>query len=233
MPLYFSGILKRKNKLEEEIARLTEEYEVAREKVEVEAVAIAGELEQAKIIIEESKSAIHDAEIEAEIVMFEAEKRALVLKQIAVSESEKGRMEKLIEEKDKQIEEMSKAKEEAEKKVEELQKQIERAQSSIEDLRLRMETIVATGVSGGNGSSGPMEYEIELITHTSIGEVDAVMIAKTLMRRSSDGWKLHSLINDEGGKALAAVGSADNFSLNAGGTSKEDRVVMIFERALK
>jgi hypothetical protein len=171
--------------------------------------------------------------VEAEIIYFEAEKRALVLKEAAISESEKGRMEKIIEEKDKVIEEMTAAKKEAEKKVSELQKQVDKAQASIDELRIKTEALLVSGIPSGGGSFGPMEYAVEHIIHTNTGEVDVATLSKTLIKRSSDGWKLHSLINDEGGRILASLGNSENFSLATGVTFKEDRIIMIFERPAK
>jgi len=51
---------------------------------------------------------------------------------------------------------------------------------------------------------------------------------------SADGWKLSSVINDEGGKLQASLGSNEsNGSLSMGAfNSKEDRVILIFERGI-
>jgi DNA repair exonuclease SbcCD ATPase subunit len=214
--------------LEKEVDDLNAEFAKMRMAAEEETAQISAELEQAKAIIEESKTAMKDAEVEAEIFIFEAEKRAIALKEAALSDSERGRMQRIIEEKEQLIEEMSKAKEEAEKRIEELQQQIQTAQTAIDELRIRTEALAVSG--GGSVTASPMDYEIEVIAHNEKGEVDAVLIAKTLSKRSSEGWHLHTVINDEGGRVLATLGGSENISLSGGPSIKEDRTILVFER---
>ena len=67
-----------------------------------------------------------------------------------------------------------------------------------------------------------------------IGEVNDAGIAKVLAEKSKDGWNLFSIINDDGGKLQGALGGEATASLSMGSfTSKEDRVILIFERPKK
>ena len=51
---------------------------------------------------------------------------------------------------------------------------------------------------------------------------------------TKDGWTLVSVINDDGGKLQSSLGGEAAASLSMGSfTSKEDRVILIFERPKK
>jgi hypothetical protein len=76
-----------------------------------------------------------------------------------------------------------------------------------------------------------MEYAVENIQHKLSGEVDVAGIEEALSRRSADGWRLHSVINDEGGKLQASLTGSEKTSLSGGPLIKEDRVVLIFVRS--
>ena len=112
-----------------------------------------------------------------------------------------------------------------------------RLKKSVADLEKKMKDMPAGGGGTAVLKEGPKEYAVETVPHTAIGEVDNAGIAKVLEARAKDGWKLVSVINDEGGKLQASLGGTDTSSLNSlssgGFTSKEDRVVMIFERPKK
>ena len=80
-------------------------------------------------------------------------------------------------------------------------------------------------------SEGMKEYSVVVVPHLSNGEVNSERIAEILATKAASGWRLHSMINDEGGKLQASIGGGDSVSLNASSVSiKEDRVIMIFER---
>ncbi len=128
-----------------------------------------------------------------------------------------------MKEKDQQIQEMSEAKKDADKKISLLEEQIEDLRKAIEDIRLM-------GPSSSGSAYEAMDYEVETIQHNVRGEVDAAAMAKILSSRAKDGWKLHSLINDEGGRMLASMGTNASFSLASGAKMKEDRVIMVFEK---
>ena len=117
-------------------------------------------------------------------------------------------------------------KEQLEKKLEELDKSIAGLEKKV-----REGAVATTAVA----DSGPKEYSVEVVPHNSIGEVDSEGIAKILAKKSADGWKLNSVINDEGGKLQASLGTTESSgSLSMGAfNSKEDRVILIFEKPAK
>ena len=73
--------------------------------------------------------------------------------------------------------------------------------------------------------------------HFRSGAVEPAEVeySKALTKKSADGWKLNSIINDEGGKLQASLGTSEAAgSLSMGAyTSKEDRVILIFSRPKK
>lgn len=186
---------------------------------------IQGEYEEAVRIIADSKNATIQAEAIGQEIILAAEKQAVFLKEASLSESEKGKMLKLIEEKEQQIKDM-------EQQRDELIGKIEKMQQAISDLEQKMQNAPV----GGKAilSDGPKEYKVEIVTHNASSEVDYEEIQEVLTRMAKDGWKLVSAINDEGGKLQSALTGSESASLSAGAfTSKEDRVVLIFERAVE
>ena len=115
---------------------------------------------------------------------------------------------------------------------EQLEKKLEELDKSIAGLEKKVREGAATAAVS---DSGPKEYCVEVVPHNSIGEVDSKGISKVLQEKSAEGWKLSSVINDEGGKLQASLGTNDSSgSLSMGAfNTKEDRVVLIFERAAK
>ena len=217
----------------EEAEKLIAEYESQGEEWAKQLEGIKAEYENAQAVIADSKNATVQAEAEAQQIILNAEKQSVFLKEVALSESEKGSMlkeieekNKLIEEKENEIKEITMQKEQLEKKLEELDKSIAGLEKKI-----REGAAATTAVA----DSGPKEYSVEVVPHNSIGEVDSDGIAKALAKKSADGWKLTSLINDEGGVLQASLGSTESTSsLTMGAyTSKEDRVILIFERPAK
>lgn len=175
-------------------------------------------------IIADSKTATVTAQAIAQEIILDAEKKSVFLKEVALSESDKGRMLKQIEEKEQQIKDM-------EKQKDELVAKITQMEEAIADLNKKIKE-AATAVSIAD--SGNKEYVVEVVKHNSNGEVDSEGINHVLQSRSNDGWKLSFILNDEGGKLQAALGSSESNSLSVGAySSKEDRVVLIFERAKK
>lgn len=88
---------------------------------------------------------------------------------------------------------------------------------------------------GGSGSSdGPKEYSVEVVGHNRMSEVDVKALSEILKKKAAEGWKLVSTIDDDGGKIISSLGGTETASLS-GGTfnTKEDRVVLIFERPLQ
>lgn len=182
---------------------------------------IKGEYEEAQKVIADAKIMQDQAEAIGQEIIFNAEKQAVALKTLALNESEKGSLNKLLEEKEQQIEAM-------EKERDELIKEIEDMKASIEDLKIKLGS-ASTGVA--TLQDGPKEYSVEVVPHNGSSEVDDAGVAKVLAKKSAEGWKLVSVINDEGGKLQSSLGGAETSSLSTGVYStKEDRVVLIFER---
>lgn len=176
---------------------------------------LQGDYNEAQKIIEESKTAPIQAEALAQEIILMAEKQSVSLKEAALSESEKGSIQKILEEKEQKIKEMEMEREEFVAKIEQMQ-------NSIASLEAQM----------NSGSSNfEKEYAVEVVPHTATAEVDYKGVQKVLSSKASQGWKLVNMINDEGGKLQSALGGAETGSLS-GGTynSKEDRVILIFER---
>ena len=85
----------------------------------------------------------------------------------------------------------------------------------------------------GSGE-GPKEYRVEVVGHNRKSEVDVKALNELLKKKSSEGWKLVSAIDDDGGKIISSLGGAESASLSGGSfNTKEDRLVLIFERPLQ
>ena len=232
-----NAVKAKKDELDSAIAKETEErtkatadyekkiadYEASATEWTNQINAITDEYNKAQAIIEDSKNVEVAARAAAEEIVLEAEKRSVFLKEAALKESDKGQYIKTIEEKEKKIKEMEKERDDLNAKIKDLE-------SSIKNLEKK----VASGELGGGAASGPKEYCIETVNHNDIGEVNDEGIAKVLAEKSKDGWNLFSVINDDGGKLQGALGGEATASLSMGSfTSKEDRVIMIFERPKK
>lgn len=184
--------------------------------------AIKGDYDQATRIIEDSKTIEVHARAAAEEIILDAEKRAVFLKEVALKESDKGQFLKEIEEKEQQIKAM-------EKERDDLNEKIKSLEASIADIQKK----AASGAFGGS-DYGPKEYCVDVVKHTSASEVDADGITSVLQKRSADGWKLTSVINDDGAKIQNSLGDSSTASLAVGAySSKVDQVVLIFERPRK
>ena len=224
-------IAKKQSEFEAESAAKKSEFEAQIAEYEAQATewskqieSIKNEYEEAQRIIADSKNAEIQAEAIGQEIILNAEKQAVFLKEVSLSESEKGKMQKLIEEKEQQIKDM-----EAERDA--LLKEIESMKKSIADVEKKLKEVP----SGGGTVAvheGPKEYTVAVVPHNANGEVDNNGINKELESKSKDGWKLVSVINDEGGKLQASLGGAETSTLSSGVyTSKEDRVILIFERS--
>ena len=115
--------------------------------------------------------------------------------------------------------------------ADDLNEKIKSLEASIADLQKK----VATGAIGG-ADFGPKEYCVDVVNHNGQSEVDADGINSILQKRAADGWKLTSVINDDGGKIQSSLSGNDSSagSLAVGAyISKVDRVVLIFERPRK
>ena len=140
-----------------------------------------------------------------------------------MKESDKGQYIKTIEEKENKIKEMEKERDALNAKVEQLEASMK-----------ALETKIASGAIGGGAASGPKEYKVESVNHNDLGEVDDKGLATLLDKMTKDGWTLVSVINDDGGKLQSSLGGEATASLSMGTyTSKEDRVILIFERPKK
>ena len=128
------------------------------------------------------------------------------------------------------------------KQIEDLENQIkakemapaalEKPLDALDDSIAALEKKVREGGSGSN--DGPKEYSVETISHNRMSEVDVKALAEILKKKAAEGWKLVSAIDDDGGKIISSLGGTETASLS-GGTfnTKEDRVVLIFERPLQ
>ena len=186
--------------------------------------SIKDEYDQAQRIIADSKNAEVQAKAVAEEIILDAEKRSVFLKEAALTESAKGEYLKQIKDKDQKIEEMEMEKAELDKKI-----------KALEDSIATLEKKAQSGAFGG-AAAGPKEYSVEVVNHNGSSEVDTDGINEVLKKKSADGWTLVSIINDDGGKIQSSLQGNDTSggSLSVGAyVSKEDRVVMIFERPKK
>ncbi len=187
--------------------------------------SIKGEYDEAQRVIADSKTATVQAQAVAEEIILEAEKHAVFLKEVALGESEKGKLLNQIKEKEQIIADMEKERDELAAKI-----------AKLEDSIAIIEKKAAAGGFGGGADNGPKEYCVEIVNHNGVSEVDYKGIDAVLQKRSAEGWKLTSIINDDGGKLQSSLGSNDNSSgsLAIGAfSSKEDRVILIFERSKK
>lgn len=185
------------------------------------------EYEQAQAIIADSKTITVQAQAEAEEIILNAEKHAVFLKEVSLGESEKGKLLNEIAEKEKIIKDM-------EQQRDELSNKLAALEASLEALQKK----AAAGGFGGGSDNGPKEYCVEVVNHTDASEVDATGINAVLQAKSKDGWKLVQLINDDGGKLQSSLGDngggSGSLAIGAFASStKEDRVVLIFERSRK
>ena len=207
----------KKNNAEE----LTNQYQAEQKKLEGEIAGLKSDLDEANRIIADSKKATVLAEAAAQEIVLNAEKQAVFLKEAALSESEKGSMMKQIEELENQIKEKEMEKAELEKKL-----------AALDESVATLEKRVREGISGAG--DGPKEYTVEVVGHNRMSEVDVKALSEILKKKASEGWKLVSAIDDDGGKLISSLGGAESASLS-GGTfnTKEDRVILIFERPVQ
>lgn len=218
----------------EECEKKIREYELKGKELAEQIEGIQADYEKAQAVIADSKNATVQAEAEAQQIILNAEKQSVFLKEVALSESEKGAMLKQVEEKDKLIEEKENEIKELTMQKEQLEKKLQELDKSIANLEKKVREGAASATATVS-DAGPKEYSVEVVPHNSIGEVDSEGISKTLQKKSADGWKLNSIINDEGGKLQASLGTNESSgSLSMGAfNSKEDRVILIFERTKK
>lgn len=223
-----TAIIEEAKRAEVEKAQLEAQMEALNNEIlenSQQLTAIADEYDQAQRIIKDAESATVQAQAIAEEIILDAEKRAVFLKEVSLSESDKGKMLKQIEAKEDKIKELQMEKDELDKKIAQLENAIK---------KLEQEVTEAKSVPVAISEQGPKEYTVEVVTHKISGEVDSDQMARVLTRMSAEGWKLNTVINDEGGKLQSSLGGDENSSLSMGAFSaKEDRVIMIFERAKK
>ena len=237
--VYRDELQSTQKQVQEEIDNIMEQRREAWATAEQEAVALTKELQEARDMAKEAlaariaaeelaKEAQQVAAEDSERIILEAEKRAVVLKEIGISQSEKGRIVQQYEEESRvRQSEIAELQQSLSAREQELQQSEQKVRDIMEEIeKLRNDQIRAGFVP----VSVPMEYEVEIITHKPTGEVDSEAIEEVLSRRGPLGWKLHSIMNDEGGRLQASMGAAEKYSLASGASYKEDRVIMIFER---
>lgn len=212
----------------EEVQKILDERQAIQDQAEKEAAELIKEIEEARAGAEESKEARNKALEEAEAIILEAQKRAVAIKELAVSQSEKGRITKELEASRQEAIDLAAALQQKLADCEaELAGKDRKVSEIMEELNILNEQKLQAGLVP---VSVPMEYEVEIIRHLPTGEVDSESIADKLAKRGPEGWKLHSLVNDEGGRLQASVGAGEKYSLASGASFKEDRVILIFER---
>lgn len=128
-------------------------------------------------------------------------------------------MMKQIEEKENKIKEIEMEKAELEKKL-----------AAMDESIAALEKKIKEGV--GAADNGPKEYSVEVVEHNNLSEVDIDKLQNLLDKKAKDGWKLVSAVNDDGGKIISSLGdSTASASLSQSSfDSKEDRLVLVFER---
>ena len=218
-----SGIEELESKKTEAENQLTEYYK-QQETLTEDIEGLKGKLDEANRIIEDSKNATVLAEAAAQEIVLNAEKQAVFLKEAALSESQKGAMLKQIEEKENKIKEIEMEKAELEKKL-----------AAMDESIAALEKKMKEGIMVSGAADGPKEYCVEVVAHNNISEVDVDKLQGLLDKKAKDGWKLVSAVNDDGGKIISSLeGSESSASLsslaNNSFDSKEDRLVLIFER---
>jgi len=237
--VYTDELEKTKNQVQQEIDQIMEQRRTAWAEAEQEAAALTKELQEAAEMAKEAQEARDAARVEAEEarlsaaeeaqrIVLDAEKRAIVLKENGISQSEKGRIAREYEEasqtRQKEIAALQQV-------LSEREEDLKRSEQKVSDMMLEIEKLRENQLRNGfRPVSVPMDYEVEVIVHMSTGEVNSEAIAEALARRGHAGWKLHSLVNDEGGRLQASMGVAEKYSLASGASNKEDRVILIFER---
>ena len=204
------------------------QYQEESANIQDQIKGLQAELKEANSIIADSKNATVLAEAAAQEIVLNAEKRAVFLKQAALSESEKGQMLDKIEAKDKAIEELNNKIKETEMEKAELEKKLASLDEAVAELEKKVR-------SGGGAANGPMEYSVETIEHNKSAEVNVEALSKLLKKKSADGWKLIHIIDDDGGKLISSMGGGSettSLSSLSGSpfTQKEDRLVLIFGR---
>ncbi|MCR4688201.1 MAG: hypothetical protein K5745_01470 [Saccharofermentans sp.] len=207
-------------------AQLTEYYK-QQETLQTDIDGLKGKLDEANRIIEDSKNATVLAEAAAQEIVLNAEKQSVFLKEAALRESDKGKMLAEIEEKDNKIKEIEMEKAELEKKL-----------AALESSVAALEKKVKEGGGAVSVKSGPKDYSVEVIDHNSASEVDTKKLEKILDAKAKDGWTLVQIIDDDGGKLISSLGgSSESTSLSLGSagfsSTKQDRLILIFERPLK
>lgn len=225
--------------VQEEIESILEQRRAAWATAEQEAAALTNELQEARdmakdalaarIAAEElAKEAQRVAAEDSERIILEAEKRAVALKKIGISQSEKGRIVQQYEEESRvrqsEIADLQQALSAREQELQQSEQKVRDIMEEIEKLRNNQ------SCPGFVTGSVHMDYEVEIIIHKPTGEVDSEAIEEVLARRGPLGWKLHSIMNDEGGRLQASMGAAEKYSLASCASYKQDRVIMIFER---
>ncbi len=73
------------------------------------------------------------------------------------------------------------------------------------------------------------EYHVEVVSDRRNGALNRDMLQKVLDRYSGEGWRLHSIFNNEVGKSVSTK-EIEEISYEANATI--DQTIMVFERKI-
>ena len=124
-----------------------------------------------------------------------------------------------------QIEELKEQVKEKEMEKAELEKKLASLDAAVAELEKRVR-------SGGGGAGAPMDYSVKVVEHNKSSEVNVEALTKLLKKKSSEGWTLIHVVDDDGGKLISQMGGGSDAGLSSLSGSpfaqKEDRLVLIF-----
>lgn len=115
-------------------------------------------------------------------------------------------------------------------KEQQKQTEIERQKAETERLKAEIETQKANEKRIQLSKNPLFEYKVVIINNLETGEVNEIQMQITLNTYAENGWKLHSVFNNELGKTSSSV--AVGF-LGTTVNATIDQTVLIFERCIK
>ena len=90
----------------------------------------------------------------------------------------------------------------------ELEKKLASLDAAVAELEKRVR-------SGGGGFGQPMDYSVEVVEHNKSSEVNVEALTKLLKKKSSEGWTLISVVDDDGGKLISSMGGGSEAGLSS------------------